>query len=345
MIRSFIFMIIALAAFASVNAQKPFRQVAGKYSNYNNYFASEVNRKTLQLYVKQKQPAVNVCEVLENIDELKVLSVSNPDLKSAGDFISEVGKQYNLSSYSPFKVIRKGAQNQLVYLKENGNMISELLVLNTNSEKMSLVEIKGKIDIKKVALLKDALRIEGLEGLSDVAVKQAGLRKNSTQSTTENELFPANRGINVYDKNGSHLLNSKADPSLIVNGYSVTDDFKESMAAINPNCIQSIHVSKSQGKGKSEKDQNGMIDILLNGNLTDVFTICEGTLYFGQNGYLQAFKIDDECSPQLLFDCKKKPLSELTKIEPHQIKSIKLTTNPLNCSGPIEGEFVVIETE
>ena len=84
---------------------------------------------------------------------------------------------------------------------------------------------------------------------------------------------------------------------------------------------------------------------MLKGDMNNVYTVCEGVLYFGQNGFLQSITIDDDCSPSLLCNCDKKPLSEILQMEPNQFKSIELTSNPRNCEGILDGEYIVIETK
>lgn len=316
-------------------AQKPFREIANRYSNYNSYFSTEINKKTLNIYVQEKKPSENVKAVLNSISELKVLSFSVTDLSTVNGFISEFGKHYSLSSYSPFRVVKKGPHNQLVYLKENGEKISELIIVNTNNSKVSLIEIKGDIDLEKIAMLRQVFQFEGLESLN-IVQKTPAVKQNE-------ELFPSKSSVVVYDKTGNQIINTKSDPQLSINGYAVREDLKTTMADIHPNCIQSIHVAKQNNTSNTTNGQNGAVDIMLKGNQNELFTICEGTLYFGQNGYLQSIKIDDDCSPLLLFNCKEKPLSEIMRLEPKKVKSIQLTTNPPNCNGPLEGEYVVVE--
>ena len=125
----------------------------------------------------------------------------------------------------------------------------------------------------------------------------------------------------------------------MVNGYTPKSDFYSLISNIHPDCINSINISKN-----NNGITNDQIEVMLKGNSENLYTVCEGVLYFGQNGYLQTIIIDDECSPDLLFNCSQKPLKEILQFEPEKIKSIELTTDPRNCEGKLDGEFVVIES-
>jgi hypothetical protein len=98
---------------------------------------------------------------------------------------------------------------------------------------------------------------------------------------------------------------------------------------------------------KSDEKQQGssgsMIEIRLKNTGSPLYTVCEGILYFGQDGAIQAMDIHEEKSPKLLVDCQEKPLCEIENIKPEQVKSIALHKNPNNCKGQKKGEYVVVE--
>ena len=340
----------------ALSAQHPFRKVANQYRNQDQFFMSELNKRTIQLYLKEKQPGKELKTVLENIEQLKVLSFTARNQDHVSTFINEIGKQFDLTQYTPFKVKSTRYDNQLAYLKEVNEQLVSLLVVNTSLTQVSMVEIEGKIDLQKIALLKDVLQIEGLQTLSTLSDEREKLKNEKATIGQQDKPsllnqksvipglawgLPYNNGLKVYNKFGDLLMNTRHEPLLMVNGFYSSLDIQTSFSMIDPNCIKSIHVEKSD----DNQNPNGLIDIMLKDDINSLYTVCEGTLFFGQNGYIQCIDINDECSPILLHDCNKKPLSAILQLEQDEIKTIRMTNNPMNCDGILEGNYIVVESK
>jgi hypothetical protein len=150
---------------------------------------------------------------------------------------------------------------------------------------------------------------------------------------------------NIKDYYDAFKIDNGYNPTLYINGCKSSSDYHTVIQSINPQCIQHINMTNDvKGAGK-HGNKNGIVEVWLKGKSDEIFSVCEGTLYFYQDGEIKSIAIDDECSPNLLVDCFEKPLSEIENLKPQKIKSIKLTTNPRNCNGKMDGEFIVMETK
>lgn len=331
------FMVIMFFSLSIVVGQKPFRELSDIYKQQKQYFVTELNKKTISLYIKEKNPGSEARDVLEKIDGLKVLSFTMSGVDNIPIFLDDVYSKYRLIDYQPFRVDKSTYENRLIFVKESGDYYSELLLVNTSMADVSVIEINGKIDLEKISLLKNVININGLDvlsGVNDKKGKPADEKNNKGEKT----------GIKICNKNGVELIGTNTEPSILINGYESKEGLKASLSHLNPDCIQSINVLKGQ---ESEKHghPNGLIEVQLKGNNAEIFTVCEGVLIFGQNGYIQTIKIDDDCSPNLLVDCSERPLSDIAQMKPQEIKSIQLTRDPRNCRGKLTGEYIVLETK
>jgi hypothetical protein len=165
--------------------------------------------------------------------------------------------------------------------------------------------------------------------------------KVSKQENLENQ-FASNRNMNYYTSLG---FTNNNNPTLYINGCKSSSDYHTAIQTINPNCIQYINLTNASGKTGKRGVKNGIVEVWLKGKSDEIFSVCEGTLYFYQDGEIKSITIDDECSPNLLVDCFEKPLSEIENMKPQKIKSIKLTSDPRNCNGRMDGEFIVLESK
>ena len=127
-----------------------------------------------------------------------------------------------------------------------------------------------------------------------------------------------------------------------INGCKSTSDCHSVLQTINPKCIQQISMSTQNGEaGHNDK----VLDVWLKAAVEDVFAVCEGTLFFYQDGEIKSIRIEDECSPNLLVDCREVPLTEIEQMKPSQVKSIALAYDLVNCSGQHLGEYIVLESK
>jgi hypothetical protein len=136
-----------------------------------------------------------------------------------------------------------------------------------------------------------------------------------------------------------------SNPTLYINGCKTSTDLHTAMQVINPKCIQYINMVTEPEFSELSGNKNGIVEVWLKGKTDELFSVCEGTLYFYQDGEIQTIAIEDDCSPNLLVDCHEIPLSEIAQLKPHQIKSIELTNDPRNCNGQLDGEFIVLESK
>jgi len=138
-------------------------------------------------------------------------------------------------------------------------------------------------------------------------------------------------------------IDKNSNPTLFINGCKASSDYHSTLQNINPKCIENISISNVAKEPGKKAAKNGTVEVWLKGEPDEIYSVCEGTLYFYQEGELKSITIDDECSPNLLVDCLEIPLSEIKQLKPQQIKSIELTIDPRNCSGQMDGEYLVLE--
>lgn len=337
----FIFLLVTISLGQIATGKNSFRLVSEKFKNHDQFFYSELSKQTINLYLKEKKVADELKNVLQNLNMLNVLSFEINNQETAAFFWKSIAEQYDLDAYVPFKISSSGFDQHKIFIKEKSSNISDLLVIKTSLSQASIVEIKGIIKLEEMAVLNKILSIKGLESLNTLKEEKQTNSQVSGITVHNNFGILPNSGFRVYNKVGTKIMEHQNTPFVLINGYQSKSDFQSSLAEIDPECIQSINVEKKS----NDFYPHGLIDITLKGNVNDLYIVCDGTLFFGQDGYLQRIKIDDDCSPALLYNCKQKPLSEIIEMKPDEIKSIELTIDPRNCEGILEGEYVVIESK
>jgi hypothetical protein len=106
-------------------------------------------------------------EVQQVIKDLKGLRV----LVREGDgtkYYNEAVKTLNLKAYEELMTVRDGNQNIRFVIKDNGDIIEELLLLVGSPDEFVMISFVGKIDLDKIAKLAKTADIQGLEHLEKV---------------------------------------------------------------------------------------------------------------------------------------------------------------------------------
>lgn len=72
------------------------------------------------------------------------------------------------SEYSELLTVRDGSENVRIWIKDNGNVVNELLLLVGSPDEFVLLSLTGRIDLDKISELSKDLDIQGVEHLDKV---------------------------------------------------------------------------------------------------------------------------------------------------------------------------------
>lgn len=115
-------------------------------------------------------------EMLQKIDEVNIFSVNlvaceaGTADKAAGQFrglLDDAGK------YKLIKSRNDDFGKQLIYTRSQDGKVSDLVVWNENPQQLDVIELRGDIQLEKVALLSRALTIPGLNSLASLSSNPA----------------------------------------------------------------------------------------------------------------------------------------------------------------------------
>lgn len=155
------FVLICLTA----NAQSAVNTIFKQYAEDDKFTAVYVSEAmfgmlgNIQVEDAEDQAVMNV---LKDMKELHVLTTEEGDgLK----YYEEAAKKINTASYKTLLTVRDKKENVRIFVKEEGAIITELLVLVGSIDEFVLVSLIGKIDIQKISKLSGHLDVKGLEHL------------------------------------------------------------------------------------------------------------------------------------------------------------------------------------
>lgn len=161
--------IILLAAFILPVATKAqLAKLMSRYHEQNCVTVTQLDKSLYGLYQKNNLPA-EAEEMLKKLDEVNLLNLNLP--ACSPEMPTELTVQFrkildNTDKYKLIKSQRDDFGKQLIYTRSKNGKVSDLVVWNQNPERLDIIELKGDIDLDKIALLSRALNLKGLHSLA-----------------------------------------------------------------------------------------------------------------------------------------------------------------------------------
>lgn len=140
-----------------------------KYYEDERFTVVYISPKMFQLVSKietNDEEWNNVREIVKDITGLRVLAADSIEdgLSFYKDALSKVPK----TEYEELLTVRDGKENVRIWVKDEGNIIEELLLLVGSPDEFVLLSFTGKIDLDKISELSKTLDVEGAEYLEKV---------------------------------------------------------------------------------------------------------------------------------------------------------------------------------
>ena len=157
------FLMLSVSGFSQVDAISKYFY---KYQEDTSFTVVYISPKMFKMISKLAEDEIDpeVQEVIKDLKGLRILTTKRNGMK----YYNEVTKTLNLKSYDELMTVRDGESNIRFLIKDNGDIIEELLLLVGSEDEFVMISFVGKIDLEKIAKLSNAADIDGLEYLEKV---------------------------------------------------------------------------------------------------------------------------------------------------------------------------------
>jgi hypothetical protein len=173
----FFCLILSYAAFS----QDLFKTLTDRYASLEGFGATNLTRDMFDLYLKKKQlePNSPVFETIKKLDNILVVTYNGvPSGKDSviSAKITEIEKSllnyYNGQSFILFKTENRHSEDLKVFLKKNGDKVNALSLISATPTRLTMIELKGDIELTSISEIDKALNIRGLENLYKINGQQ-----------------------------------------------------------------------------------------------------------------------------------------------------------------------------
>ncbi len=143
-----------------------------KYSEDERFTTVYVSQKMFQLVAKVETDDADwnsMREVIKDLGGLRVLTCDS--ITDGVQLYKEALSKVPQNEYSELLTVRDGQENVRIWIKDQGSIINELLLLVGAPDEFVLLSFVGKIDLEKIGSLSKTLDIKGAEHLGKIKTK------------------------------------------------------------------------------------------------------------------------------------------------------------------------------
>lgn len=149
----------------------PIDVMFNKYSEKQGFTVVTISGKMFSMFANQEEENKEADNVISHLKSIKILSVEDSLLNKNLNFYTELSKKLDLSLYEELMVVKEGPDITKFLIRQNGNLISELLVITGGPRGNSLISIKGDLNLKNISDISKNVGLQELKSLDNIKKK------------------------------------------------------------------------------------------------------------------------------------------------------------------------------
>lgn len=141
----------------------------GKYVDDDRFTVVSISPKMFRLMSKINWDTVSpdLKQTVNKLQSLRILSTSTTPMV----FYKEALTRIDRKEYEELITVRSKQDNVHFMIKQNGDLIGELLMISVSDDGFTLVSFVGDIDLDKLSRLSSDLGIKGMDNLKNAKRK------------------------------------------------------------------------------------------------------------------------------------------------------------------------------
>ncbi|MBS1663492.1 MAG: DUF4252 domain-containing protein [Bacteroidetes bacterium] len=141
----------------------------GKYVDDSRFTVVSVSPKMFRLLSKVNWDTIpgDLKQTVSRLTSLRILSTETTPMVFYKEAIGKIDRK----EYEELFTVRSSADNVRFMIKEQGNVIQELLMIAVDKDDFTLMSFVGNIDLDKLARLSSEMGIQGMDKLKNVKHK------------------------------------------------------------------------------------------------------------------------------------------------------------------------------
>ena len=170
--KKFFLSFTALCLTMTMQAQSnPVDEMFNKYSEKQGFTVVSISGKMFSMFANEDKENKEADNVINKLKSIRILSVEDSLLNKNLNFYTELSKKIDFSVYEELMVVKEGHDITKFLIRQNGKIITELLVITGGPGGNSLISIKGELNLKNISELSKDIGIQELKSLDKMEKK------------------------------------------------------------------------------------------------------------------------------------------------------------------------------
>jgi len=146
--------------------QDPVNSLFEKYAGKEGFTTVHLTGDLLKMAAKMDSEDKDM-NILSQISEIKVLAQEGLEGQSSGlNFHSEIWPALDKAAYKELLIVKEKDKDVKMLARENGDIISEFLIIVSGLNENVLVQIKGNLNLNEMSQLSDSFDFDGFDELA-----------------------------------------------------------------------------------------------------------------------------------------------------------------------------------
>ena len=162
---------LLLVSMSSFAQKDPVDRLFDKYSGQDGYTTVYISSKMFSLFSQIDPEDEDLQNMMNGLKSIRILAGDDEsNMKNKVNFYDEVMKDLPVDKYEELMVIKESGQDLKFLIREENNVIVELLLVGggTSADDNVLISIRGIIDMKNISKIGKAFDVEGLDNLEKI---------------------------------------------------------------------------------------------------------------------------------------------------------------------------------
>lgn len=143
-----------------------------RYSEKDGFTTVYITQYMFSMFKDVQTDDKEFDQLVKSLKSIRILAVDHENPPKGINFFTEIMKDLPVKEYKELMVIKEKGQDVKFLVKDSNGKINELLLIAGGKDN-ALISIQGNIDLKNIAQLSKAMKIQGMDQLGKMQPKPA----------------------------------------------------------------------------------------------------------------------------------------------------------------------------
>lgn len=211
-------------------------KLMSRFHEKNGITVTQLDKNVYKLYQRENL-SPETKEMLQQLEEVNILNLDTEicDLETGKKLTTQFREILNNpDKYKLVKSRNDGRRKQLIYIQNKNGKTSDLAVWSETPEQIDIIELKGDIQLDRIASLSKALNLKGLNSLAMLSSNAPAEESGDSMDALGQMIQNFNGGHSDFDRMFSNFFGTTNDTIASLNPFGQLESMMDIFQDFNP---------------------------------------------------------------------------------------------------------------